>query len=331
MSLTLGQSNFTQFEKDFFITEATFGLDSINKGLFYISQGVKNDQYTYPVLQANTKLQPFGSIPTDQQSTVLSNRTATLGKFTGYETFEPAVFENHWQVSELSNSLLSRGLPSTFESYLSTYYTSKTFEPVELMIHQGSTTYLTTGTGSAAPGGVNESLVYFDGIIKQALNVSTPALKVTNTGLTAGNIIGYMETSKKQMPKALLSKANRYERLKYIMSVEDFQKYEDALTTTTFKNNDTTERGISRYKGYEVVTVAGLPENTFYFCECGTDMYSNLHLPITDMSNISFEINRLQNNSTLYFYKSIIKMAALIGKPTEFVICTGLTLDDFSK
>ena len=60
-------------------------------------------------------------------------------------------------------------------------------------------------------------------------------------------------------------------------------------------------------------------------------MYSNLHLPITDMSNISFEINRLQNNSTLYFYKSIIKMAALIGKPTEFVICTGLTLADFSK
>ena len=95
MSLTLGQSNFTQFEKDFFITEATFGLDSINKGLFYISQGVKNDEYTYPVLQANTKLQPFGSIPTDQQSTVLSNRTATLGKFTGYETFEPSVFENH--------------------------------------------------------------------------------------------------------------------------------------------------------------------------------------------------------------------------------------------
>jgi len=331
MSLTLGTNNFTQYEKDFFITEATWGLDSINKGLFYISPGVKNDQYTYPVLQANTKLQAFGSIPSDQQSTVLSNRTAVLGKFMGYETFEPAVFENHWQTSELSDKLLSRSLPSTFESYLSTYYTSKTFEPVEVMIHQGSTTYSAATGGSAAPGGPNESLVFFDGIIKQALNASTPAQKVVNTGITSSNILDYLESAKQLLPKALLSKANRYERLKIIMSVEDFQKYEDALTTQTFKNNDTTEKGISRYKGYDVVTVAGLPENTFYFCECGPDMYSNLHLPITDMSNISFEINRLQNNSTLYFYKSIIKMGVIIGKPSEFVICTNLTLADFNK
>jgi hypothetical protein len=256
----------------------------------------------------------------------LANKAITLGAFEGYEQFDPNIFENHWHKDQLMDLLLSRALPATFLNYLTTYYTNKTFVPIEQMIHMGSTGY----TASAAtPSDTNYSLKYFDGIIRQAivggaLSVGSPS------AITSANIIAKMEAAKLLMPIALLANPNRYAKLKYIMGVADYQKYEDALTTTTFKNNDTTQKGINKYKGYEVVVVAGIPENTFYFCEATTEMTSNLQLAVTDVNNMTFEINRVQNNSPLYFYKAILKMGVGIAKPSEFVYHTTLTAGTFT-
>jgi len=336
MSLVLSTANYTEFEKDFFITEAVIGLDTVNKGLMYVATNVKADRYSFPVLSAAPKLQAYGSTPTASGTTTLSNRDVALGKFQAYEEFEPSVFENHWHKDQLADRLLARSLPTTFQNYLTTYYTQKTFKPIEEMIHIGSTSYVTTSGGSAYTGGVNEQHIYFDGIIKTALNATTPALQVASpSAITSANVISKMEAAKNKLGSttsgiALLSRANRYDRLKYVMSVVDALKYEDALTTTTYKNNDTTEKGLNKYKGYEVVIVAGLPENTFYFGEFAGDLNSNLQLAVTSMDNLSFEINRLQNNSALFFYKAIMKMGVGIAKPSEFVIHTTYVLADFT-
>jgi len=326
MSATLATANYTQFEKGFFITEAVTGLDTINNGLMYVATGVKNDKYTFPVLSANTKLNPRTLLPVDNSTTVLSNKDVALGAFEAYELFDPTIFENHWHQDQLTDKLLARKLPQTFVNYLGGWYTAKTFVPIETMIHMGSTTYT-----AAVPADANYSIRYFDGIIKQALNATTPALQVASpVALTAANIISKMEAAKNLAPKALLSNPNRYKRLKYVMSVVDAQKYEDALTTTTYKNNDTTERGLNKYKGYEIKVVAGLPENTFYFCEATTDVESNMHMAVTSMDNLSFIIDRLQNNSSAWFYKAIAKMGVGIAKPNEFVIYTTQVLANFS-
>jgi len=332
MSATLQTANYTQFEKGFFITEAVTGLDTINKGLAYVATGVKNDKYTFPVFTANTKLNPRTLLPVDNSTTVLSNKDVTLGAFEAYELFDPTIFENHWHQDQLTDKLLARQLPATFMNYLGGFYTQKTMVPIETMLHMGSTTYVTTAGGSAeTPASPNYSIKYFDGIIKQALNVTTPALQVASpVALTSANIISKMEAAKLLAPKALLSKADRYKRMKYIMSVTDAQKYEDALTNTTFKNNDTTEAGLNKYKGYKVEVVAGLPENTFYFCEATTDVESNIHMAVTSMDNLSFQIEKLQANSSAWFYKAIAKMGVGIAKPQEFVIYTTQVLANFT-
>lgn len=337
MSATLATANYTQFEKGFFITEAVTGLDTINKGLCYVATSVKNDVYTFPVFSATPVLNARALTPTDNSTTVLSNKNVSLGAFEAYELFDPTIFENHWHQAELTDKLLARELPNTFVNYLGSFYTQKTFVPVENMIHIGSTTYDTGSGGSAeTPSDVNYSHKYFDGIIKQALNVSTPALQVASPiALTAANIIAKFDAALAKMRttaggRALMSKADRYVRMKLIVSIEDQAKYEEALTSTTYKNNDTTERGINKYKGYAVEVVAGLPENTFYFCEATTDVMSNIHLAVTSMENLSFEINRLQNNSTAWFYKAVAKMGVGLSKPQEFVIYTTKVLADFS-
>ena len=107
MSLVLSTTNYTQFEKDFFITEAVIGLDTFSAGLMYVATAVKNDQYTFPVLSAAPKLQSASSTPSTSGTTTLSNRNITLGKFQAYEEFEPSIFENHWQKTNwLTNYLL---------------------------------------------------------------------------------------------------------------------------------------------------------------------------------------------------------------------------------
>lgn len=337
MSLVLSTANYTQFEKDFFITEAVIGLDTINNALMYVATGCKNDQYVFPKLSASPELVPFTSTPSGNGTTTLSNRSITLGKFQAYEEFEPSLFENHWHKDQLADRLLARTLPVTFQNYLTTYYTQRAFVPVELGIWMGSTSYVTTSGGSGeALVGANRQIKYYDGIIKTALNATTPALQVASPGtITSANIISKMEAAKAKLATttsgiAILGKADRYKRLKYVMGVLDYQKFEDALTNTTYKNNDTTEKGINRYKGYEIVVVAGCPENSFIFAECTTDLTSNLQLCVTDMDNLSFEINRLQNNSTLYFYKAIMKMGVGIAKPQELVIHTTYVLADFT-
>jgi hypothetical protein len=321
-------SNFTQFEKGFFITEAVIGLDTINKGLAYVAQGVKNDQYTFPVLTANTVLNPRTSLPVDNSTTVLSNRTITLGAFEAFEIFDPSVFENHWHQSELADKILSRSLPATFVNYLGGFYTAKTFAPVERMIHEGSTSYTTT---ASTPASANYSIKHFDGLIKQALNATTPSLQVaTPVALTSANIIAKMELAKALMPKALLAQADRYKKLKFIMSVEDVQKYEEALTSTTYKNNDTTEAGVNKYKGYTIEVTAGLPENTFYFCEATSQITSNIQLAVTSLDNLSFIVDKYVNYAQLWFYKAVAKMGVGIAKPSEFVIYTTKTLASFN-
>lgn len=321
----IATSNFTQFEKDFFITNAVIGMDTLMSGLLYTVEGVKNDQYTFPAMNATVKLQARSLYPTNGGVINLTNKDVLLGSFQAYTEFQPSDFENHWHQTQLNNNLLSRGLPSTFENYIAAYYTQKVFEPIENMIHIGSTTY-TTSAGTGQP---NENHKYFNGIIKQAL--SNSALQVASpSAITSANVISKMEAAKNLMPKALLSKANRYQRLKYVMSVEDFQKYEEALTSTSFKNNDTTDKGLQRYKGYDIVVLAGVPENTFYFCEAASDIYSNLLLCLTAWENMSFEINRVQNNSEAVFYKHINKMGVGIARPSEFVIHTTKVAADFN-
>lgn len=325
MSLVLSTSNFTQFEKEFFITEAVIGLDTINNGLMYIATGVKNDQFTFPVLSANPKAKARSLFPTDSQTTTLSNKNLLLGAFQFYETFDPTIFENHWQQSEVNDVLLSRQLPTTFVNYLGSYYTAKAFSQIEQMIHIGSTSYAT----SAAPGNANEGLTFFDGLIKQA--IVGGALQVASpSAITSANIIAKMDAAKNLLPAPILSGANRYKRLRYIMGVVDYQKYEDALTNNAFKNNQTTDKGLTTYKGYSIAVCAGIPENTFYFCEATTDVTSNLMMPITSMENVSFEINRVQNNSVAQFYKAVVKMGVGIAKFNEFAIHTTKVIGDFN-
>jgi hypothetical protein len=65
----------------------------------------------------------------------------------------------------------------------------------------------------------------------------------------------------KGMAPAFLPKADRYKRLKYTTMLRTLRKYEDALTTHL--SETTTQQKLASTTKDFIVTLAGVPENTF--------------------------------------------------------------------
>jgi len=131
--------------------------------------------------------------------------------------------------------------------------------------------------------------------------------------------------------KALLSRPNRYERLKFIMSINTEQIWYDFITTTqTFKGVNTTEKGINKYKGYDIVALAGMPDDTIIFVEALDDVSSNLYVGMNSTEDNNLQLMRLQNNSELFFLKGLMKFDVQYGFSDQVFLFTTLTAATFT-
>ena len=156
----------------------------------------------------------------------------------------------------------------------------------------------------------------------QTLKVSNP---VALTGGASGNIITEFQAAYALVPPALLYKYGP-QGLKLFVSYPDQLKYENTMQLlTTYKNQDSTQAGINRYNGYDVVPLAGLPENTFFWGMGKPDIGSNLWMGINSQEDNKLEMARLQANSEYWFFKGLFKTDVQIGFPEELVMYTTLT------
>ena len=71
--------------------------------------------------------------------------------------------------------------------------------------------------------------------------------------------------------------------------------------------------------------LAGLPENTFYLAIQKPDVDSNTWLGINSTEDNQLQLQRLQNNSELFFVKGLFKMDTQVWFPDQFVLYTTLT------
>lgn len=332
MSLIINDTSYAGTFASYFWLPATFGMDTIQKGAVYVKDGIKK-KHTIGRIDLSNPLQP-------RQATPVSN--ATNGKFTidgrvlqpedhmFYTEFNPRDFEEHWLAEQLSPTLLARELPLTAENYMMQIALNRTFEQIETEIWMGSTTY------DAAPGDPGKGqLMFMDGFLKKMVNdngvvkIANPvALSSTNILEKLDSLINEVATSK----KALLSRANRYDRMKFFVSIETEQIYQTALTTgVTFKGLNTMDRGIKPWKGYEVVPLAGFPNDTILFCEGLPDTSSNLYVGMNSTEDNNLQLMRLQNNSELFFLKGLMKFDVQYGFSDQVFLYTTLNSAYFNS
>lgn len=336
MSLVINDTSYAGTFASYFILPATFGMNTIAKNAVYVQDNIRK-QHTIGRLDTSNPLQPRQATPTGGSNFTIDGRVLNPQDIMAYWEFNPRDLESHWLAEQLNPQLLYRDLPFEAETYMMQQALNRAFEQVENGLWMGSTTY------TAAPGTAgNGQICFFDGFIKLMVNDSA-VLKVANPftltaaasdGSTVYNIVDAFNsllalaaTNK----KALLSRPNRYDRLKFFVSINTEQIYETFLTTTlTFKGVNTTERGINKFKGYEIVPLAGMPDNTIVFTEGLAATDSNLWVGMNSGEDTLLQLAKKQANSEIYFLKGLMKYSVQYGFSEEVFLFTTLTSGTFT-
>jgi len=332
--LTITDTSYAGTFASYFWLPATFGMDTVQKGAVYVQDGIKKT-HTIGRIDFANPLQTRAATPTGSGTFTVTGRTLTPLDLMVYTEFNPRDYEQHWLAEQLSPTLLARELPTTAENYMMQIGLNRTFEQIEIGLWMGSTDY-TAQAGTAGNG----QICFFDGFLKKMVSdtavkkVASPLpLTAAASSVSVYNVVDAMNallvlaaTNK----KALLSRPNRYTRLKFFVSINTEQIYHTFLTTSlTFKGVNTTEQGINKFKGYEIVPLAGFPDDTILFCEGLDDVSSNLYVGMNSTEDNNLQLMRLQNNSELFFLKGLMKYDTQYGFSEEVFLFTTLVAGDF--
>ena len=328
----------------YMITRAVVGADTIQKGCIYVEDGIKKKK-TIPRIEVADFMQPRQATPVSKGSVTVTGAVLEPQDAMLYYEFNPRDYEAHFYAEQLQTKLIDRPLPVTAESFMVMQTMKRLNEFWETAIWRSRLQYnpngdaiLPSAKGDASSGsplydsnGIPASF-YFDGIIKRALDASGVVSVATPLTLVSGTAGGGQENigdallrCLKSVPKALLFRYG-VGGLKFMVNYNTKLIHEEWLTTTaTFKNNDYTEQGANKYKGYELVPLAGMPDNTIVVCIAKPDVDSNLWLGLNSTEDNQLKLERLQNNSELFFVKGLFKIDSQIGFADQLVIYTTLT------
>ena len=113
-----------------------------------------------------------------------------------------------------------------------------------------------------------------------------------------------LKAVRKAIPVAIRNNPN----LRIIMSVNDFDKYDDELTEREAKNASETDVNSKRYKGITIETLSAWPDDLIVTTLCSPDADGNFFAAVNlqDDEDV-IQIDKVSNASELYFFKLLMK------------------------
>lgn len=334
MALQINDTSYAgEFAANFWLP-ATFGMDTLMKGAVYPKDNIKKE-YTIGRIDFQNPLQARAPQPVTSGTFAIDGKLLVPQDTMLFVTFDPRDFEEHWLANQLSNTLLTRQLPNTAENYMMQLALNRSFEKIETGLWLGSKTY-TAPIGS--PG--NGQLKFFDGFLKQMVNDAAVLKVATPLPLTSGpttgtntNILEALNsliTLAVNNKKALLSKPTKFQRMKFFVSIATEQIYQDAIVNLPFKGMAVSMGETPPWKGYQLVVLAGMADDTILFCEGCDDPSSNLYVGMNSMEDNMLELKKLNNPGELYYLKGLMKYGVQYGFSDEIFLFTTLTTGSFN-
>lgn len=334
-ALVIQDQSYSGKVASFMLTRAVVGAQTVQQGAVHVEDGIKK-AYTIPRIDVSGFMQRRAATPVSKGTYTVDGKVLNPQDSMLYMEFNPRDYETHWYAEQLSPTLLARELPQTAGTFMLMITMKRLNEFFEYHTWRGRVQYAPDGaavdpTTKGALAG-DAQYYYYDGLIKRLLDdattllVSSPATLVSGTA-TGGqeNILDAFNRAYKMVPVALVGKYG-IDGLKFIIGIPTQQIYEEALTTyTTFKNNDTTERSVNRYKGYEVVPCAGVPNDTIVVCVANPSNDSALWIGMNSVNDEQLQVARTQANSEMFFIKGLFKVDTQCGFPDQVVLYTKQT------
>lgn len=301
MAIVVRNTNYNGEVLERILTVATTSNELVEKGLIMVIPGVEK-KLSVPRLKTGTMLQKQKPNPTLDDSKGdfdYSEHELNPHDFMAFTTFNPRTFEQVWRPWQPKGNLVFAELPPEAQNALIDALSKQV--QFELGWHYVNGTY----------GDGDKNLM--DGILTQAAKDSDCI--VVNSAETT--MIGKLKAVRAAIPKAMRENP----RLRILMSIEDFDKYDDELTEREYKNSAETEVNRKRFKGITIETVAAWPEDLIVATLCSPDADGNLFAAVNLQDDESvIQIEKFAPASELYFFKLLMKADTNIAFGEEFVV-----------
>lgn len=283
------------------LTLATTGNELASKGLIMVIPGV-NSSMSIPRIKTGKMLQKRKEDPAKADSKgdfTYSEKKLVPHDMMAFTLFNPRAFEHIWRQYQPTGDLVFRQLPANVQSILLNELLKKVGEEMGYAYINGE--YKAEGDA-----------YLMDGILTQAAK-DEDVVKVKSTGTT---MLQRLKELRKAIPVTMRNNAN----LRILMSVTDFDQYDDELTQLTNKGTAPTDINQARYKGIKIEALAQWPESLMVATLCDSGMNGNLFAAVNlqDDDNVIL-IEKWANASELYFFKMLMKADTQIGFGEEFI------------
>ena len=301
MAIVVQNTNYNGEVLERILTVAATGNEIVSKGLIHVIPGVEK-KISIPRLRTGKMLQKRKENPgvSDSKGNFnYSEKALNPVDFMAFTVFNPRAFEQIWRKWQPKGDLVFAELPAEAQNAL--------LDALSKQVQFELGTHYVNGVF----GDSDDEL--FDGILTQAAKdndvivVSSEATKQTDR----------LKAVRKAIPVAIRNNP----ALRIIMSVNDFDEYDDELTAREGKNASETEVNRHAYKGIKIETLADWPDDLIVASLCSPDaMTSNFFAAVNlqDDEHV-IQIDKVSAMSELYFFKMLMKVDTNIAFGEEFI------------
>lgn len=304
MAIVVDNTNYNGEVLERVLTVAATTNELVEKGLIMVIPGVSK-KLSIPRLKTGKMLQKRKENPTVEDSKGdfnWSEQELVPHDFMAFTVFNPRQFEHIWRKWQPKGDLVFRELPPEGQNALLDALSKQV--QFELGHHYVN--------GEYAEGKDDDKLM--NGILTQAAKAPDYILV---DGSKASTMIERLKAVRKAIPKAMRENSN----LRIIMSVEDFDTYDDELTERESKNASETEVNRKRYKGIAIETVSSWPEGLIIATLCSPDADGNFFAAVNLQNDEKvIQIDKYANASELYFFKLLMMADTNIAFGEELVV-----------
>ena len=288
------------------LVKATTTNELVEKGLIKIEPNVEK-KFTLPRIRTGKMLQKRKEQPTSEDSKgdfTYDEKYLEPQEFMAYTEFNPRAFEKIWRPFQPKGDMVFRELPQKIQNQLLAEMAKAV--DFELGWHFINGEY----------GDTDELL--FNGILYSILHDDDRVEIDDPVALVKANIVDKMNIIRLSLPRKYRRKA------KYLLSDEDFEKYDQYMTEQEQKGVDWTDTTKKKFKGIPIEVLSEWPENVIVLTIATNDTTSNLWAGVAAVNDFdAIKIDKVTNAGERYFFKMLMKADTEIAWGDQVVIYDG--------